>query len=272
MADDFYSVVQEAVADISENGFDSVERINRWIDRLRLTAETSMVTPEKMRQMLDDGLKAIYRKMVDRGGLYERHPTVGRFTIEQVKPKLRAELDRRVLASAQLIRLNRAQAIEKTIQRFSGWATSVPKGGSDQVDRREVTKNVRKSLSQLPFEERRVLIDQGHKFTSSLSEILATDGGAIAATWHSRWRQAGYNYREDHKERDQLTYAVRGNWAIERGLMKPGPNGYTDDITKPAEEPFCRCTYRYVYALRDLPADMLTAKGRAELQRVRVVA
>ena len=194
---------------------------------------------------------------------------VERFTIERIKPSLRAELDRRILASASLIRLNRDAAIEKTIQRFQGWATSIPKGGSGAVAKRETKDDIRKSLAQLPFEERRVLIDQGHKLTSSISEILATDGGAIAGVWRSHWRQSGYDYRVDHKDRDEKVYTVRDNWAMQAGLMKVGRAGYTDDITKPGEEVFCRCYYSYLYHLRDLPASMLTAKGRAQLERVR---
>jgi hypothetical protein len=65
---------------------------------------------------------------------------------------------------------------------------------------------------------------------------------------------------------------VRGCWAVEKGLIKPGPAGYTDEITRPAEEPFCGCYYRYLYNLRDLPANMLTEKGKEALQAARVAA
>ena len=64
-------------------------------------------------------------------------------------------------------------------------------------------------------------------------------------------------------------YAVRGNWAIEKGLMNAGPNGYIDEITQPGEDFDCMCVYRWLYNLRSLPEHMLTAKGQAELRRVR---
>jgi hypothetical protein len=89
------------------------------------------------------------------------------------------------------------------------------------------------------FDERRVLVDQGHKLISAINRTVAEEGNAIAGTWHSHWRQAGYDYREDHKERDDHVYAIRGNWAIKDGLMKVGPAGYSDEITQAAEEPFC---------------------------------
>ena len=265
----FYEVLTAAVDDLAEHGFDSVERVERWTAELRLAAGAVTANPAEIERMLREGLASVYKRLVDNGGIARMHPGVGRFTLEQVKPKLRAELDRRIMSSASLIRLNREQAIDKTIQRFQGWATSIPIGGSAEPEKVKTKKNVRKSLAQLPFEERRVLIDQGHKLTASLSNILATDGGAIAAKWRSHWRQAGYNYRKDHKERDEKVYALRESWAMNRGLMKRGPNPYYDDITQAAEEPFCRCYIVWIYALRDLPKDMLTVKGSSALDEAR---
>ena len=87
--------------------------------------------------------------------------------------------------------------------------------------------------------------------------------------WHSKWRQQNYDYREDHKERDLKVYAIRDNWAITKGLMKAGPAGFYDDITKVAEEVFCQCYAKFIYNIRSLPVDMLTAKGKAALADAR---
>ena len=110
----------------------------------------------------------------------------------------------------------------------------------------------------------RLQIDQGHKFSNTLNDIIAVDGGAIAAKWKSHYRQPGYDYREDHKERDGNYYAIRGSWAMEKGLMNKG-EGYTDDMTMPGEEIFCRCGYTYIYSLRKIPEEMLTSKGKAHI-------
>jgi hypothetical protein len=219
--------------------------------------------------MLRDGLAAIYTRLIEKGGISRMNPGVSRFTLEHVKPRLRAELDRRILASADLIKRNRTEAIEKTLHRFQGWATSIPVGGTPAGEKADTKTAIRKSLAQLPFEERRVLIDQSRKLTSALSAVLAEGSGAIAAIWHSKWRRAGYKFRPDHKERDNNIYLIRDSWAHEKGLVKPGEAGYTDQITKPAEEIFCSCDYQYVYSLRGLPDDMITEKGRDELDRVR---
>lgn len=265
----YYETVTAAIADMTAHGFDNMERVSEWVRRIREAAERELVPLAVLEKGLADTLRGVYRLKVDGGAILRNHPGVQAFTLERIKPALRAELDRRIMASADLIRLNREAAIQDTLQRFSGWATSIPAGGTDVAKKREISAEVRKSLTSLPFRERRVAIDQAHKFTSNLSEIIATDTGALAGIWHSNWRQLNYNYREDHKERDQKVYVVRGNWALEKGLMKVDGHKYTDDITKPGEEVFCRCHYRWVYGLRSLPPDMLTDKGKAELQRVR---
>jgi len=216
----FYEVLRLAIADITEYGFDSSGRIAFWTDQLRQAAMRTVTPAWRMEEMLKLGLSAIYRRLIERGGIGRYHSGIERFTLQRVAPHLRAELDRRILASADLIKLNRQQAIDKTVQRFQGWATSIPGGGHDATSKPQIAKEVRKALARLPFEERRVLIDQGHKFTANLSNILAQDGGAIALIWHSHWRQSGYDYREDHKERDGKVYAIRGNnWAL-RAITK----------------------------------------------------
>ncbi len=265
----FYDVVTEAVADLSAHGFDSIDRVAYWQERLREAALRDMTSVSQMEEQLRAGMGAIYRRMVENGGALKYHQGVSRFMLERLRPQLRAELDRRIMASAELIKLNRQSAMTKTLQRFAGWASSVPKGGSDTVDKNDEKNNVKKALKQLPFEERRVLIDQGHKLTASINETIARDGGALAIRWHSHWRQAGYNFRKDHKERDGLVYLLKDSWAKKAGLIKVGKAGYYEDITAVAEEPFCRCYATYLYNLRDLPKELLTKKGEAELQRVR---
>jgi hypothetical protein len=200
--------------------------------------------------------------MLEGGGLAELNKGIAPYRLEQIKPTLRPELDRRISASANLIQLNRQQAIDKTLQRFSGWSTSIPPGGVSIETKREVKTNIRKPLQSQTFEERRVLIDQGHKLISSINEIVATDGGAIAGLWRSHWREANYDYREDHKERDQQVYLIRDSWADQAGLVRKGGRPYYDEIDAVGQAPFCRCFIVWIYALRDLPADMLTAKGR----------
>ncbi len=257
----FYQTIKAAIADIEAHGFDSQQRIDGWMERIEQAAREALMPESAVQNALSQTLSTIYKRAMERGGIVKLHPGLSRFKIDQLRPRARTELDRRIMASAQLIKLNRQQAIAKTLQRFSGWATSIPAGGSDVADK----PDLKKALKSLTYEERRVAIDQGHKLLAAINDVVAKDGGAIAAEWHSHFRQPGYDARPDHKERDGGIYLIRGNWAQEKGLVKVGTAGYTDDITQPAEEPFCRCNYRYIYSIRGLPDDMLTAKGRATL-------
>lgn len=263
----FQQVITAAIADFEEHGYDSQTRLDDWLIAIEQAARNSLISPAQLENELRKTMGAIYERLITKGGIIKMHPGVARFTLDKVRPQLQQELQRRQLASAQLIRLNRVQMLQKTAQRFSGWATSIPAGGSKAIDKREVKTNLRKALAQLPFEERRVMIDQGHKFTAALNDIVAMDGGAIAVLWHSHWRQPGYNYRPDHKERDMVVYTLRNNWALQSGAMKVGPAGYLDQVTMFGEEPFCRCFGEYIYNLRDLPDNMLTNKGKGVLQR-----
>lgn len=264
---DFKATITDAIADIIDHGFDW-DRVQAWQEKIKRAAQASLLPESELIKMLTEGLSDVYDKMVNKGKIAERHPGVSIFTVDKLKPELRRLLDQRIMASANLIKLNRQQSIDKTLQRFSGWASSIPAGGTTQAKKKDVKDDVRKSLVSLPFEERRVLIDQGHKLTASISEVVAVGGNAIAARWRSHWRQPGYDYREDHAERDQQIYLLHDTWATKAGFVKGNKGQWYDDITKAAEEPFCRCFIVWIYSLRDLPSDMLTIKGKAELARV----
>ena len=257
---------------MSLHGFDDISRLNGWLRKLRIAAMSYAPSNAEIDGQIRSALSATFERAITPARLQKTHPTLHRFGLEQIKPHLRAELDRRILASAQLIKLNRDQAIEKTLQRFQGWATSLPAGGSDVVDKTEVKADIAKPIRGSSFEVRRVQIDQGHKLISAVNSIIAEQTGAIAAVWRSHGRHdKHYDARPEHLARDGKVYALRDNWAMQRGLMRKG-DGYTDEQTQPGEEPYCRCWYVYLHNLRDLPAQMLTAKGRFALEETKVAA
>ncbi|MGX5056001.1 hypothetical protein ACWKX9_20405 [Enterobacter asburiae] len=265
----FLKELREAIKFFLEHGYSSEESLIMWTERLRNATENK-VDGDDLWKYASRRLTAAYDLEVMREKALKRHPGISRFTLNYLEPRLRAELDRRIMASADLIKLNRTQAIDKTLQRFSGWATSIPPvsqmsaglSASSRAGVVETSQNIAKSARQIDFEQRRVMIDQTHKLVANIDNIIATDGGAIAAVWHSHWRQPNYDYREPHKGRDLNVYAIRGNWAQQKGLMKAGPAGYLDEITQPGEEVFCRCYLTYIYNVRSLPDEMKTEKWR----------
>lgn len=271
----FTRTVREAVKFFLRNGYTSRQELEQWQAIIRQAAESE--TDDDYMSMVSDRLRKTYDLQVSKAGALERHKGLSRFTLNYMEPKLRSELDRRILASADLIKLNRTAAINKTVQRFSGWATSIPVqdyvgGGLSPSSRSGVNYNcdhIQKSAQQVDYEARRVMIDQSHKLIANIDNIIATSNNAIAAEWHSHWRQPGYDYREDHKERDKLVYLIRGNWAQKNGYVKAGPAGYLDEITQPGEEVFCRCYVTYLYNLRSIPEGMLTQKGRKFLESMK---
>ena len=263
----FFEVLTAAINDIIEYGFDSKKRIDGWLKKIKIAANDALMSDEQMQTEMEKALNSTFARMVTKGGLINK--SITKYDIEKLKPRLRSELDRRIMASANLIKYNREKNINEVLQRFEGWATSIPVGGSKAVDRVKEKQTIKKSLTKMPFEQRRVVIDQTHKLVSNINEIVAMDNGAIAARWHSHWRQPNYNYRKDHKERDDKVYVIRNSWAHKEGLIKP-VNGYTDDITSPGEEVYCRCNYVYLYNLRQVQ-DLLTKKGQAALQSAKIV-
>ena len=235
----FFELLTEAVRYFSENGYVSEIELQNWVKRLRASAEGSMKSDAQVEAEVRRSLMATFTRLSRFPSLKRVNPEVSVFAADRLRPAMRAEMKRRIMASARLIKLNKAQAVEESMRRFSGWATSVPRGGSRAVEKGEEKTAIHKPLMRMDFIARRCVIDQTHKLTSALNEIVALDGDAIAAIWHSPWRRPGYDYREDHKARDERVYAIRGNWALAQGLMKVGDAGYTDDITKPGEEVYC---------------------------------
>lgn len=258
---DFYAEIARALDDYADNGYDGKDRLDYWLGRLRMAADQAAPDNNKINAMMRRALARVVKTAISPTSLKRHHPTLRRYTVQRVGHIAAPLLEQRILAGVDLIRLNRDQSIEKVLQRFTGLVTSIPEGGTRTLERGEAKRAIGKSLRQMSFEERRVVIDQGHKLTAAIQRTVAEDGNAIAAIWHSHWRRPGYHYREDHKERDEKVYAIRGNWALNEGLMKAGPAGYTDEITQVGEEPFCSCYYQYIYNINSLPDDMRTRKS-----------
>jgi hypothetical protein len=280
---DFQRVIKEAVAYFARRGYTSKHDLDSWSGRIEEAARSSFVDPKIAGQMIARHLGSIYNRATRRipSALDKMHKRFARAmtpemyfrrveTFPQLQTKMRNELDRRIQAATDLIELQRDEAVTGTLRRFKGWVSSVPQGGTPTPVAEEI-KPYSEDVKTAKFQVNRLNIDQGHKLAASLNATYAEGTGAIAAKWHSNWREnptrkkGGYQWRPDHKDRDQGVYTIRNNWAEEKGLMQPGPAGYTDQITQPAEEVYCRCYYEYIYNLIDLPQNMLTGKAKKAL-------
>ena len=257
----FCEVLSAAISELSETGFISEERLMDWVVLLRNAAEREVGPDYAIDEEIRQGFTRLYERFVNGTGL-EKRIDVPRFTKEMVKPKLRGELDRRIVAAADLIKLNKREAVERTLKRFSGWATSIPPGGYDDVDIRETSAAIAKDLKDYRYHKRLVDNDQGHKLISNIASLTAEAAGAVAGVWHSHGASDhSYNARKEHLSREGKIYIVRGSWAHEKGFIKP-IHGFTDEITAPGQEVNCRCWLTYITSPRKLPDAFLTRKGQ----------
>jgi hypothetical protein len=264
----FYDVLTAAINDLLEYGYDDPVRVEQWQRRLREATLRTWGTLHDVERHLRESLQATFRRLVDGDSALRAHSGISRLTYDKLKPHLRSELDRRLLAATDLIRLNREEAVARMGRRWVGWATSIPVGGPSEVKRAELKQEIKKPLQRLPFEERRLFIDQGHKMAAAVSATIALDGGALAGKWR-HVHQPHYDARPEHLARDGKVFLVRDSWAHKRGFLTADKDQWTDSIEQPAELPFCRCSYVWLYRLRQLPDEFITAKGREAMTAAR---
>jgi hypothetical protein len=236
----FRTLLLTALKEFAERGYTSEADLQDWLLRLHAALEQELPSDEHMRKELAAALEAVFKREVDRTGLQRRVPGVDRYTIDRIAPSLRAELGRRIFAGVDLIKLNKAAATQKTLQRFSGWVSSVPRGGSAETNLRAAARDITKPTAELKYQRRRVAIDQGHKLGAAVAHVVAMGQGAIAGIWHDRGeKDHGYDARPAHLARSGKLFLVNDSWALNEGLIKKSGVQYTDEIEQPAELPFC---------------------------------
>lgn len=255
-----------AIRHFGAHGYVHPHEVEHWSNLIEEAADDpEALAREKHRLRIR--LEGAFRRAFSRGSLMRRHPKIETWAASRLAPEARAELERRIYAASDLIRLNRKEAVAKTLQRFKGWVTSVPPGGLPDTEVKPVKRDLSKAALDTRFIARRVAVDQTDKMLANVNDIIATGAGAIAGTWDATW-EIERKHRPEHAARDGLIYVIRGSWADEQGLIKH-PNGFTDEHDMPAWLINCRCDYIYLYRLEDLPDEMLTPKGREALARSR---
>jgi len=254
MNNQFKTVLDQAITEFGEHGFRDAAILAVWLLLLRQALKSSISPENKANSRAKASLTRKYELLV------KKRRKIPQIKVDQIRPDLRRELERRVIATQGLNGSIRESAVADVIRRFEGWATSVPEGGS-AVKKRHITDFITKPITKIRLEDSRVLEDQMHKLAMNVEAIIADKCGAIAGVWHSKWRQ-GEPYRHKHAAFDEEVFTIADNWAIKNKLMKVGSAGYTHNIEAPGELPYCRCSYDYVYDIKDLPDKMVTKKGR----------
>ena len=262
MSKSFRALLIEALREFSTRGYVSESDLQQWTARLHAMIESELPTDEESREVLAGILGSVYAREY-RSGIARRVPGVSRYTLDRVAPHLRAELDKRIFASADLIRIRKKETVEKTLARFSGWASSQPAAGTFDFSPRALSKQITKDLVSFKFERRRVATDQGHKMSANVAHTVALGEGAIACIWHDRGSEDhNYDARPIHLARSGKLFLLKESWAMAEGLIRRGSSPYYDDIEPVAYLPYCSCYAEFIVHLQDLPEILLTKKGR----------
>jgi hypothetical protein len=149
----------------------------------------------------------------------------------------------------------------------------VPIGGTKDKAFKSKISEIKKELRFLAKWDRLFYTYKARSFSAEIEHIFVLAESPLAAIWHysDLDEQGEYQKTYNHQQREGRVYTVRGNWAVEKGLMKVGRSGYLDEISRPGQELGCMCSLQWVMSVRGLPDDMITNEGRSELGRVTAV-
>jgi len=149
----------------------------------------------------------------------------------------------------------------------------IPIGGSKDKAIKSRIATIKKELRPLAKWDGLFYTYKARSFPVEIEHIFVLAGDPLAAIWHYSDLDAQGEYQKtyNHQQRNGRVYAIRGSWAIEKGLTKVGPAGYLDEASRPGRELGCMCSLQWVTAVRRLPDYMITAKGRSEFDRVTAV-
>jgi hypothetical protein len=149
----------------------------------------------------------------------------------------------------------------------------VPIGGTKDRAITGQVSEIKEEIRQLAKWDKLFNIYKAESFPSEVEYLFALEGKPIAAIWRYSEADEQGEYRKtySHKERDGRVYVVRDNWALAKGLMTAEPYGYIDEVSHPNQEIGCMCSLQWLYAISDLPTNMVTEKGVSELKRVRAL-
>jgi len=121
----YYQVLAAALADFEIHGFDSQERLDHWLDELEEAARGSWVDEENDQADLVKHLHTVLDRTLKGRQFSKAHAGLQPFGFSN-QAKLHAELQNRIIASTNLIKLNRAESIARLALARS-WMSSIPR-------------------------------------------------------------------------------------------------------------------------------------------------
>jgi hypothetical protein len=180
---------------------------------------------------------------------------------DELVPPLRNLLEECVGSHAAQANTFFAQQKTAFDQLLGDFLAGIPDGGTKTAMLRSHVNPIKRALKDLLQWDCDLNRLQASTFMSEVKDFLtpATDN-PLAMIWHfSPWSCLV----PSHNELDEQWYAIRGNWAIQKGLMQVSANGFHDEIKKRSRELGCMCSSQFVFSFTSLPQDMLTPAGLA---------
>jgi len=179
---------------------------------------------------------------------------------ELLLPKIRSAFDSCVNDVKAHAGQFRQRELLAALNTFEQWALSIPLGGTKEKSFRDEARSVRLELKSFSKWDKYFAQVKSRNFMNEINRIIAEFNGAIAARWHFR----SLCEEPMHKERDGEIYLIRGNWASEKGFIDDHKTKFTESLSLPGNDG-CMCSYCHLSGLRDLPAELLTPKGKDAL-------
>lgn len=266
----------EKIYNINNLTPNQIKEIVELFDEL---GKNSLKRSYKQKQIIiNTRLKKAFHKFV-RDGDKAFVPIIKSYNYNQLKPKLRKELEKATVEALSRIKTNDMAFLNKVKDNLLGYVSNVKLkkkigGYYDAV----LPRKYNQAWHDM------VLRDQTHKLISNLTYITAIENSAIGFIWKHRHDirvvgnpnglyPKGNHMHNNHWERDGRLYLFRDSQALKKGhIKKTDKVEWADELEDGiAGQPInCRCTMRIIFRLYEIPKeykDMITAKGWETMKR-----
>jgi len=154
---------------------------------------------------------------------------------DEIMPRIKSEYNTCIENFKRQADLYYAEQLNILDRLVSEYLNNIPKTAKE---RNPKISEIRKEVAVFSKWHRLFGIYKQASFSAEIRYLLIKQDNPIAAMWcYSRLDEDCETKPEfDHKSRDGLVYAVKGNWAETMKLMKPGQAGYLDDVDMPTRQ------------------------------------
>lgn len=229
--------------------------------------------------IINTRLKKAFHKFV-RDGDKTFKPIIKAYNYNQLKPKLKKELEKATIEALSRVKTNDIAFLNKVKDNLLGYVSNAKvkrtKGAYyDAV----LPRKYNQAWHDM------VVRDQTHKLISNLTYITAIENSAIGFVWKHRHDirvvgnpqglyPKGNHMHNNHWERDGRLYLFRDSQAVKNGYINKNDSKveWADEIEDGiAGQPInCRCTMRIIFRLYEIPKEyesIISKKGWETIKR-----